>query len=47
MFSSPITATMAVMGRSANGWIEWKTASGRTLDEVKRKVLVTSSIDKL
>jgi hypothetical protein len=28
---------MAVMGRSANGWIEWKTASGKTLDEVKRQ----------
>ncbi len=41
LFSSPSTAAMAVMGRSANGWIEWKTASGRTLDEIKRKTLDT------
>lgn len=47
LFSSPSTAAMAVMGRSANGWIEWKTASGRTLDEVKRQALDTSSIDKV
>ena len=36
LFSSPSTAAMTVMGRSANGWVEWKTASGKTLDEVKR-----------
>jgi hypothetical protein len=28
---------MVVMGRSANGWIEWKAANGKTLDEVKRQ----------
>jgi hypothetical protein len=37
LFSSPSTAAMAVMGRSANGWVEWKTSSGKTLDEVKRQ----------
>jgi hypothetical protein len=37
LFSSPSMAAMAVMGRSANGWIEWKTAGGKTLDEVKRQ----------
>lgn len=37
LFSSPSTAAMTVMGRSANGWVEWKTASGKTLDEVKRQ----------
>jgi hypothetical protein len=31
---------MAVMGRSANGWVEWKTASGKTLDEVKRQGVI-------
>ena len=36
LFSSPSTAATALMGRSANGWTEWKTASGKTLDEVKR-----------
>ena len=37
LFSSPSTAAMVVMGRSANGWIEWKTALGKTLDEIKRQ----------
>jgi hypothetical protein len=37
LFSSPSMGAMALMGRSANGWIEWKTAGGKTLDEVKRQ----------
>ena len=40
LFSSPSTAAMAVMGRSANGWVEWKTAAGKTLDEVKRQGVI-------
>lgn len=40
LFSSPSTAAMTVMGRSANGWIEWKTASGKTLDEIKRQGVI-------
>jgi hypothetical protein len=40
LFSSPSTAAMAVMGRSANGWVEWKTTSGKTLDEVKRQGVI-------
>ena len=28
---------MVVMGRSANGWIEWKAANGKTSDEVNRQ----------
>ena len=36
-------AAMAVMGRSANGWIEWKAANGKTLDEVKRQVVGVAS----
>ncbi len=43
LFSSPSTAAMAVMGRSANGWIEWKTASGKTLDEVKRQSVFSTN----
>ncbi|WP_114973974.1 GIY-YIG nuclease family protein [Rhodoferax ferrireducens] len=39
LFSSPSMAAMAVMGRSANGWIEWKATNGKTLDEVKRQVV--------
>jgi hypothetical protein len=30
-------AAIAVMGRSANGWLEWKTNQGQTLDSVKRQ----------
>ena len=32
-FSSPSTAATMVMGRNANGLIEWKLADGRTLKE--------------
>ena len=32
-------AAMALMGRSANGWLEWKAANGRTLDELKRQAV--------
>ncbi len=39
LFSSPSTAAIAVLGRSANGWIEWKTDQGQTLDGVKRQSL--------
>jgi hypothetical protein len=39
LFTSPSMAAMALMGRSANGWIEWKAANGKTLDEVKRQAM--------
>jgi len=39
LFSSPSTAAMSVMGRSANGWVEWKAANGKTLDELKRQTV--------
>jgi hypothetical protein len=37
IFSSPSGAAGVVLGRTANGWIEWKYQDGRTLDEVKRQ----------
>lgn len=37
IFSSPSAAASQVLARSANGWIEWKTASGETLHYMKRK----------
>ncbi len=37
IFSSPSAAACVVLGRSANGWIEWKSKEGKTLDELKRK----------
>ena len=38
LFKSPSMAALAVMGRSSNGWIDWKTKDGKTLDEVKRQI---------
>jgi len=37
LFGSPSMAAAALMGRTANGWIEWKNKSGETLDAVKRQ----------
>lgn len=39
LFSSPSTAATAVLGRSANGWVMWKTEQGQTLDSAKRQGL--------
>lgn len=39
LFTSPSMAAIAVLGRSANGWIEWKTEQGQTLDGAKRQAL--------
>lgn len=39
LFSSPSMAALAVLGRSANGWLEWKAANGKTLDELKRQAV--------
>ncbi len=35
-FSSPSGAAQVVLFRTSNGWKEWKTASGLTLDDVAR-----------
>jgi hypothetical protein len=37
LFNSPTAAAVALMGRPASGWIEWRDRSGRTLDEIHRK----------
>ena len=37
LFSSPSSAASQVLARNANGWKEWKTKGGKTLDELKRK----------
>lgn len=39
LFSSPSMAAVALQGRAANGWTEWKAANGKTLDELKRQVV--------
>lgn len=38
-FASPSTASMFVLGRPSNGWIDWKDKDGQTLDSVYRKQL--------
>ncbi|MDD2878841.1 MAG: GIY-YIG nuclease family protein [Rhodoferax sp.] len=39
LFTSPSLAACVVMGRSANGWLEWKTDHGQTLDSAKRQTV--------
>ena len=43
LFSAPSAAAAAILGRNANGWTEWKTEAGATLDEVKRAVLTETT----
>ena len=38
-FASPSTAAMVLLGRTANGRIEWKTESGKTLKSVQDEEL--------
>jgi hypothetical protein len=37
VFTSPSTAAAVVLGRSANGRVEWKDATGRTLKELQER----------
>jgi hypothetical protein len=37
IFNSPSTAGGVVLGRSTNGWVQWKNEAGKTLDELRRK----------
>lgn len=39
LLSSPSLASSLVLGRPSNGWIEWKNKSGKSLDEMKRRIL--------
>jgi hypothetical protein len=36
VFASPSAAAMAILGRSADGWTEWKDKDKKTLHEVRR-----------
>lgn len=36
LFASPSTAAAVVLGRTANGWVEWKDKTGATLSQVHR-----------
>jgi len=37
LFTSASMAAQALLGRTANGWLEWKTKDEKTLDAVKRQ----------
>jgi len=36
LFGSPSMAALALLGRTSNGWKEWKADDGKTLEELKR-----------
>jgi len=38
LFNTPSAASNIVLGRSSNGWIEWKTDKGETLDSIYRSI---------
>ena len=37
LFSSVSSAASIVLGRRANGWLEWKNSDGKTLNELERR----------
>lgn len=37
LFRSPSMAALTLMGRTANGWLEWRNKEGKTLDAIKRQ----------
>jgi predicted GIY-YIG superfamily endonuclease len=37
LFRSPSMAALALLGRTCNGWTDWKDIQGRTLDQVVRQ----------
>ena len=39
LFASPSAASDVLTGRNSNGWVEWKAANGKTLDELKRQAV--------
>ena len=46
LFASPSTAAAVVLGRTANGWVEWKDDHGQTLSDVYRVTEETESTDE-
>lgn len=37
LFRSPSMAALSLMARTSNGWVDWKSKGGKTLDAVKRQ----------
>lgn len=38
IFTSPSAAAVAILGRQANGWTEWKNIDGVTIDKIYRNI---------
>lgn len=36
-FKTPSSASMVLLGRTSNGWVDWKSIDGKTLAELKRQ----------
>ncbi len=36
LFNTPSGAAAVILGRTSNGWVDWKSKDGKTLNEVKR-----------
>jgi len=36
LFETPSGAAAVVLGRTSNGWVDWKNGDGKTLHDVKR-----------
>lgn len=45
VFSSPSTAAGVILGRTANGRIEWKTKDGMTLKEIQMSTASSAEVD--
>lgn len=43
LFKSPSGAAAMVRGASSNGWVEWASKDGKTLDELKRQAPLNKS----
>ena len=44
LFRSPSRAAAVVLGRTSNGWLDWKHEDGRTLSQVKRVSRVSDEV---
>jgi hypothetical protein len=45
IFGSPSAAAMAVLGRRANGWTEWKNKDGISIDKIFREVETETDVE--
>lgn len=43
LFSSPSAAAMVIMGRSANGLLEWKDSSGKVLRDIEKQEITKAN----